>query len=93
MLILITYDLKKPGKDYSDLYKTIKSLGNWWHYLESTWLIDILSSDPNKTVNDISSKIKTVMDSNDFLFVTDISNKARQGWLPKEAWDWINQKV
>lgn len=40
MVYLITYDLKKPGQDYSNVHDAIKSCGTWWHYLESTWLVD-----------------------------------------------------
>ena len=28
---------------------------------------------------------------NDYLFLVDITNKARQGWLPKDAWSWLKQ--
>ena len=38
-LYTISYDLKKPDRDYSGLYEAIKSFESWWHYLESTWII------------------------------------------------------
>lgn len=33
---LITYDLKKPGQSYSELYEAIKNVGYRQHPLEST---------------------------------------------------------
>lgn len=30
-IFLITYDLKEPGQDYSELYEAIKGLGDWQH--------------------------------------------------------------
>ena len=33
MIVLITYDLKQPGRNYTDLYEAIKSLGDWQHPL------------------------------------------------------------
>ena len=36
MVYSITYDLNKNGQNYDDLYKTIKSLGEYCHYLDST---------------------------------------------------------
>jgi hypothetical protein len=37
--LLTGYDLNKP-KDYAPLFAAIKSIGgDWWHHLDSTWLI------------------------------------------------------
>src|SRR5690606_4822099 len=40
MIYAINYDLKRPGQNYDELHKAIKNLGDWWHYLGSTWLVD-----------------------------------------------------
>src|SRR5690606_16815818 len=40
MIYAINYDLKRPGQNYDKLYDAIKSCGEWWHYLGSTWLVD-----------------------------------------------------
>ncbi len=40
MIYAINYDLKRPGQDYKALYEAIKTCGDWWHYLGSTWLVD-----------------------------------------------------
>lgn len=38
-VFMIGYDLHE-GEDYEDLINAIKGLtGNWWHCLDSTWLI------------------------------------------------------
>lgn len=86
-LILITYDLKTPGKDYSSLYNHIKSFGKWWHYLDSTWIVKT-----EKNVDDITSSTRLMLDSNDYLLVIDITNDKTNGWLPRDAWNWINAK-
>jgi hypothetical protein len=36
---LIGYDLDKPDQDYANLIDAIKTFGNWWHCLDSTWII------------------------------------------------------
>jgi hypothetical protein len=86
MILLVTYDLKRPGQDYAKLYEAIKSLGAWWHFLESTWLIDSLHS-PQAAGNHLVPFI----DRNDRLLVIQVQRNY-QGWLPKEAWDWINSR-
>ncbi len=87
MVLLVSYDLKKPGKDYSDLYQTLKKAKKWWHYLDSTWLL----------VTDLSpkawlEKIKPAIDENDFVLIIQVTNNY-SGWLPKEAWEWIRDNI
>ena len=84
---LITYELKNPGRDYSGLYNTIKSLGLWWHYLASTWII---KSSTTLSAREISDRLVPHIDSNDYLLVIKIDTTDSQGWLPQDAWDWLN---
>ena len=40
MIYAVNYDLRQPYRDYSGVFEAIKSCGDWWHFLESTWLVD-----------------------------------------------------
>lgn len=85
MIVLVTYDLKQPDRNYDALYAAIKQSGTvWWHYLESVWLIRT-----EMTPAQCFDRIHPNMDENDSLFIVDISHKPHQGWLPKDAWEWI----
>ena len=86
MILLISYDLNKPGQDYTPLYEEIKSYGTWWHHLDSTWLVDT-----NETPNQCVERLRKHMDNNDNLLVIEVC-KNYQGWLPKNAWDWLNAR-
>jgi hypothetical protein len=83
----VNYDLKAPGRDYTGLYDAIKKSPTWWHYLESTWLIST-----NETAEGVWNQISTHIDKNDSVLIIEV-RRDHQGWLPKEAWDWINQNV
>lgn len=80
---LITYDLNKPGQDYSGLYAAIQGLGLYKHPLDSTWFVKT-----SKTGENIRDALKQKIDGNDKLFVTEVS-----GWasfnLPDLA-KWLN---
>jgi len=42
---MIGYDLNQPGRDYKPLIDAIQRLtSNWWHCLDSTWIIKTNSS-------------------------------------------------
>lgn len=86
MILLISYDLKEPNRDYESLYEAIKNAGtSWWHYLESTWIINT-----NLPIDECSNLLHGAMDANDTLLIVDITGKAHQGWLPSKAWDWFS---
>ena len=59
-LYVISYDLNRPGQDYSKLHEKIKSCGTWWHCIDSTWMV--MSS---MTGIDIANRLWPEMDSND----------------------------
>jgi len=87
MIYAINYDLKKPGQNYNELYEAIKKCGDWWHYLGSTWLVDTTLN-----AQDIWDRLAPHVDKNDFFLVIGVT-RSYQGWLPKEAWAWINARV
>jgi hypothetical protein len=83
----VSYDLKVPGKNYGPLYEELKKSPNWWHYLDSTWLIST-----RETAAQLAARLRRHIDGNDYVLVIEVRNNS-DGWLPKEAWDWIKQFV
>ena len=86
MIYAINYDLKRPGQNYEELYKAIKDCGAWWHYLGSTWLVDT-----NLTGKGVWERLAPHVDKNDRVLVIRVA-RDYQGWLPQDAWDWINSR-
>ena len=70
-LFLITYDLRKPGRNYDDLYKL---LDDTWHakrLVESVWLAELTG--PAPTIRDL---IRGLVDANDRLAVIEVTGDA-----------------
>lgn len=86
MIYAINYDIKKPGQNYQSLYEAIKSCGTWWHYLDSTWLVDT-----NLTADSIWKKLAPNIDKNDSVLVIEVTQDY-SGWLPQKAWNWMKQR-
>ncbi|MGD0428920.1 MAG: hypothetical protein ABSC10_19610 [Candidatus Acidiferrales bacterium] len=84
MILTVSYDLKST-RDYTPFYEALKQQGSWWHYLASTWLIST-----DNTPVQVADAIRPYMDTSDFLLVAEMG-KLRQGYLPKPAWDWIEE--
>ena len=86
MIYSISYDLSKPGRNYDDLYETIKSAPGWIRVMDSYWFINTTES-----VNVWSDRLRQAIDQNDSLFVVDISGQNRQGWVNKQVWEWLKK--
>jgi len=84
MVYLITYDLIKDGQHYEGLHLAIKNLGSWWHYLDSTWIVQT-----NYNSEQIERILTAKIDLNDRLLIVRLL-KDYTGYLPREAWDWLN---
>lgn len=87
MIYSINYDLKLPGQNYHALHSAIKECGDWWHYLDSTWLIDT-----RLDAQAVWDRLSPHVDNNDRVLVIGITSDY-QGWLPQEAWEWIRSRT
>ena len=90
MVYMITYDLNKDGKDYENVIKAIKqaSNGRWCSYWKSSFLIQSNFG----TANEVFNYIAPYLDKDDRILVIEVKNN-KQGWLPKEKWDYINNSI
>ncbi len=86
MIYAINYDLKRPGQNYKELYAAIQRCGDWWHFLESTWLVDSTLS-----AQGIWNTLSPHVDANDRVLVIGVTRNYH-GWLPPDAWNWINSR-
>jgi hypothetical protein len=84
--ILIAYDIHPTkGEVYDNLIEKIQSLGDWWHHLESTWIVRCAHSP-----REIRDQLKSHIGTDDQLLVLEISgdtaewagvNDAGSQWL------------
>jgi hypothetical protein len=87
--LLVSYDLRGPGQDYSGLIKELKRKPPWWHHLKSTWIVST-----DETPDQLYERLKEHLDKNDRILIIEITESAsRQGLLSKRAWDWIRNTV
>lgn len=87
----ITYDLKQPGRNYSELYDRIKVLAGengWQHPLESCWIVKVGDA---VTVDSVTERLRAAMDAKDSVFVVDITGCPYEGWLPRSFWEWMRK--
>ena len=84
---VVSYDLKKPDKDYVGLINEIKNTYQWWHYLDSTWLVH-----SSESASAVFQRLHPYIDKDDYILIIE-AGRDRQGWLPEKAWKWIKAKI
>lgn len=82
---IISYDLRKPGRNYNALYEAIKAYGTWAKINESLWAIVT-----QQTAAQVREKLDQYIDANDRIFVVKSGVEAawrncicRNDWLKK----------
>lgn len=90
MVFAVFYKILPSAKDYTALYERIKSLGPWMHYFDGAWLIAPTSLKTSKGIYD--QLIPFIDGERDYILVIQLTKQDYYGWLPKDAWEWINAR-
>lgn len=73
--LMVGYDLNRPGQNYPELFAQLKSFSNWWHCLDSTWLVRT-----TLTAEQVRDQLSRHIDRNDKMLVLDVTN---------DSWAWL----
>ncbi len=83
-VLIVTYDLVNPGRNYESLLRMIKDYGSWARLGGSSYLIHT-ESNPVQ----VRDSLKQALDSNDKLFVGYAPAPSAWIGLPDEVSRWI----
>jgi hypothetical protein len=87
MIHLLSYQLR-PFRYTPALFLELQKSLSWSHYLDYTWIVQT-----PETVEQLYARLAPHFTQQDsFLIVQILPNTPIFGWLPKDAWDWINQR-
>ena len=85
---IIGYDLNRPGQEYAELYEAIKAYANWWHYLDSTWIVKT-----NSSATEIRDNLRQHIDQNDELLVLRYQGDAAWAGFDPKASKWLKDNL
>jgi hypothetical protein len=86
MVYVVTYTLR-PKRDATWLIVQLQRSPKWWHFLDDTWLIAT-----HESAEQLWSRIAPNFLATDGVLIVQLTAHAGYfGWLPKEAWEWINE--
>jgi hypothetical protein len=88
--ILVAYDIHPPkGEAYENLIEGIRSLGTWWHHLETVWIVQCAHKPA-----EVRDRLKSHIGTEDQLLVVDISGDVA-GWagVNDAGSKWLAQNI
>lgn len=88
MIYFVTYDLKEPGQRYNELIEKIKSYDGWAKLGDSCFLIKT-----EKEAVAIRDNLKSVLDSNDKIYVGQTLTPAAWYNMPDQVSNWIKSNL
>ena len=92
MILQITYELKDPDRNYSDLFSEIEALGAAIHFLKDSWWVEMNDSIDATEIENILNRLRLHMGENDLIHIIDITDKTTNGWLARTSWEWLKQR-
>ena len=88
MSYFISYDLNNPGQNYDNLIEAIKKYGTYCKMNKSDWII---STNDNATT--IRNNLKKYLDSNDRLFVGQLTGVAAWSGYQESTTEWLKKNL
>lgn len=84
-IYIINYKVK--GSDVA-LKESIKTAKSWFNYFDGCWIIISV-----KTLQNWQDKLSAHIDKGvDHLLIIEVNLKDYNGWMPKNAWDWLKKQ-
>ncbi|PWK52837.1 hypothetical protein [Pleionea mediterranea] len=86
-VLLVTYDLNKPGQKHLELLKKIKDFSSWACLSESSYAIKT-----NASASEVFDALRHYIDDSDTLYVINLK-KPYSGFGPKDVNDWLDNNL
>jgi hypothetical protein len=84
-VILVTYDLKAPGRDYASVYSYLRKY-TYCKNMDSVWLLDT-----SATCKQIRDDLKALVDAGDKVFVSKLAVKTWASYNVGTMGSWLNE--
>jgi hypothetical protein len=84
---IVAFRFNGPPPAYEDFYKELKAYDAWFSYTPNFWII--LTRVP---LVDVAASLRSKIRTTDWLIVMPAKGPV-DGWLPKRAWDWLNNNL
>ncbi|MFZ3023121.1 MULTISPECIES: hypothetical protein [Pseudomonadaceae] len=89
---IVTWNLNKERGNYDAARREFLQCLEHYDNTKDSGLESVRWVSTTRSVNDVEADLRTKLDANDRIFVSQVTNGNHQGWLDKQVWDWINAR-
>ena len=90
---VVTWNLNKERGNYDAARREFLKHLERYDNKKDSGLESVRWISTTRSVNDLEADLRTKLDTNDRIFVSQVTNGNHQGWLDKQVWDWINARL
>ncbi len=92
-VFLVTWNLNKEGSAYNVARQRLIDKLNEYPNVHDSRLDTVWFVESGSAASAVSADIRTKLDDNDRLFVTQLHKGYHAGWISKTVWNWINARL
>ncbi|KRB10300.1 hypothetical protein [Lysobacter sp. Root690] len=90
---VVTWNLNKERSNYAQARKEFIENLNRYENVGDPALETVRWVSTTWSAAQISNDLRTKMDDNDRIFISQVTAGTNSGWLNRDVWDWINSKL
>lgn len=92
-VFMVTWNLNKEGGRYHEARRAFIQHLERYENTKNSGLDTVRWISSSATAQQISNDLSTKIDGNDYLVVTKMNKGEFYGWLAKDTWAWIGQRL
>lgn len=90
---LVTWDLNKEKPNYGQARQNLISYLERYEHIKDPGLDSVWFISTTWSADQVDADVRTKLDDNDRLVVTQLVSGQHNGWLSKGIWTWINARL
>jgi len=90
---VVTWNLNKERSNYDAARRAFLQNLERYDNTQDTGLESVRWISTTYTANQVVDDLRSKLDANDRIFLTQVTKGNHQGWLSQKVWDWINARI
>ncbi|MBC8648482.1 hypothetical protein GYM54_01845 [Pseudomonas sp. MTM4] len=90
---VVTWNLNKERGNYDAARRAFLQHLERYDNKKDSGLESVRWINTPRSVHEVDADLRSKLDTNDRIFVCQVTNGNHQGWLDQPVWDWINARL
>lgn len=90
---VVTWNLNKERNNYDVARRAFLQHIERYDHTQDAGLESVRWINTTYTANQVSEDLRSKLDANDRIFLTQVTKGNHQGWLSQKVWEWINARI